>query len=160
MAYDVVEVSRHIINYSDEKGYGIDNLKLQKLLYFVQADFLISENRPCFNEDIEAWNFGPVVPEAYHAFKHFGSSNIPKIKSYIKYEGNNVWSPRHVIFTDDTISQKDKNRIDSVVDTFSKYSSTYLVWVTHNQSPWKDAYIQGRNIVIPQESIKEYFKNE
>lgn len=38
--YDVLEVSRHIINYSNRMRYGVSNLKLQKLLYFVQAYFL------------------------------------------------------------------------------------------------------------------------
>ena len=30
MSYDVLEVCRHVINYSNEQGYGISNLKLQK----------------------------------------------------------------------------------------------------------------------------------
>ena len=33
MGYDVLEVCRHVINYSNEKEYGISNLKLQKVLY-------------------------------------------------------------------------------------------------------------------------------
>ena len=37
MGYDVLEVCRHVINYSNEKEYGISNLKLQKVLYFIQA---------------------------------------------------------------------------------------------------------------------------
>ena len=37
--YDVLEVSKYIINYSNEKQYGISNLKLQKILYLVQAFF-------------------------------------------------------------------------------------------------------------------------
>lgn len=67
MLYDVLDISRHIINYSDEKDYGVSNLKLQKLLYFVQAYFMLEkkDHAPCFHEKIEAWDFGPVVPEAY-----------------------------------------------------------------------------------------------
>lgn len=41
MGYKVLDICRHIINYSNEKDYGISNLKLQKVLYFVQAYFLI-----------------------------------------------------------------------------------------------------------------------
>lgn len=40
MTYNVLTVCRHIINFSNEKDYGISNLKLQKILYFVQAYFL------------------------------------------------------------------------------------------------------------------------
>ena len=35
--YNVLDVCRHVINYSNEKDYGISNLKLQKILYFIQA---------------------------------------------------------------------------------------------------------------------------
>ena len=35
MAYKVLDVARYIINYSNKMEYGISNLKLQKLLYFV-----------------------------------------------------------------------------------------------------------------------------
>ena len=31
MSYDVLEVCRHVINYSNEQEYGISNLKLQKV---------------------------------------------------------------------------------------------------------------------------------
>lgn len=50
--YGVLDVCRYIINYSNRKDYGVSNLKLQKLLYFIQAYFLInsSENKPCFSE--------------------------------------------------------------------------------------------------------------
>ena len=45
------DISRYIINYSNKKDYGISNLKLQKILYFVQAYFLITEPyTACFNE--------------------------------------------------------------------------------------------------------------
>ena len=59
----VLDVSRYIINYCNENYYLISNLKLQKILYFVQAFFLEAKNEECFREEIEAWDFGPVIPE-------------------------------------------------------------------------------------------------
>ena len=53
MSYNVLEICRHVINYSNEKDYGISNLKLQKVLYFIQAYFLISTPDRCFNEKIK-----------------------------------------------------------------------------------------------------------
>lgn len=54
--YSVVDVCRHIINYSNDNAIYIDNLTLQKLLYFSQANYLfVSEGKiPCFNEHIVA----------------------------------------------------------------------------------------------------------
>ena len=88
MLYDVLDISRHIINYSDEKDYGVSNLKLQKLLYFVQGNFLRVLKRACFYEEIEAWKYGPVIPEVYSEFKMFGSNDIPRITHYNYFESN------------------------------------------------------------------------
>ena len=54
--YNVLEICSYIINYSNEKEYDISNLKLQKLLYFIQVYFLIKNDEPYFEERIEAWD--------------------------------------------------------------------------------------------------------
>lgn len=42
MMYNAVDVAKYIIWFCKENGHSISNLKLQKLLYFVQAQFLIT----------------------------------------------------------------------------------------------------------------------
>lgn len=157
--YNVLDVCRHVINYSNERNYGISNLKLQKILYFVQAYFLINtkDNTPCFCEKIEAWDFGPVVPEAYCEYKQYGSGNIPTIKSYILFDKENIWNSKRVKFEDTIISDDDKKLIDTVVDMFADYSATDLVSITHSQSPWIDVYERRKNNEITTDAIREYF---
>lgn len=146
MIYNVLDICQYVINYSNEKDYGISNLKLQKILYFIQAFFLISKpSRCCFSDKIEAWDFGPVVPNAYRAYKQFGSSDIPKI---ISLSGNSKGC---------CITDEDKALIKLVVDKFADYSATDLVSLTHKQSPWIDAYIPHMNREITPDAIKEYF---
>ena len=55
------------------------------------------------------------------------------------------------------ITCDDKNLIKTVIDKFADYSATDLVGLTHNQSPWIDAYIPHMNREITPEAIKEYF---
>ncbi|MBQ9953124.1 MAG: DUF4065 domain-containing protein [Clostridia bacterium] len=155
--YDVLDVCRHIINYSNDKDYGISNLKLQKVLYFIQVWYWLKKEEPCFNESIEAWDFGPVVPEAYREYKQFGAVDIPSIHSYIQFDNSDFWNSKRVEFKDDVIQPKDKRIIDQIVDDFSKYSASTLVRVTHNQTPWKDAYKKGRGTIITKEAIRGYF---
>lgn len=77
MIYDAVGIAYYILKYSrKELNQGISNLKLQKILYFIQAEFLVKKDEPCFEEIIEAWDFGPVIPAVYQEFKVFGSNNI------------------------------------------------------------------------------------
>ena len=146
MSYKVLDVCKYVIDYSNEKEYGISNLKLQKILYFIQAYFLIKQpSRCCFEDKIEAWDFGPVVPKAYRKYKQFGSSDIPTIIDFEKSDSN------------DCITGDDKNLIKTVIDKFADYSATDLVGLTHKQSPWIDAYIPHMNREITPEAIKEYF---
>lgn len=157
--YDVLDVCRYVINYSNDKDYGISNLKLQKILYFIQAAFLtISERRTaCFAEKIEAWDFGPVVPEAYHEFKQYGSGNIPSVQSYYDFNSCDLWNIKQIEFSNDCINDDDKEIINGVVDVFSEASATDLVTLTHNQAPWKDAYSLGKNSEITRDAIRGFF---
>lgn len=158
MAYNALDVARFIINYGNEKGYSISNLKLQKILYFIQADFIAysDKHEPCFNEEIEAWNFGPVIPEVYHEFKEFGSGRIPSIKKYIDLS-KGIWDSKIKEFSNNIISEEDAKRIKGLVDQSSKYSATQLVEISHKQKPWKNAYQPYMNNIITKRSISKYF---
>ncbi len=141
--YDVLTIANYIIELCNKKGYSISNLKLQKMLYFTQALFLVNKNEACFREEIEAWDYGPVVPSVYRRFKTYGSSTIP-------YLGEDV---------SNKISNSDRTLIEKVVDFFSKYTASALVELTHRQAPWKKAYIPHFGNVISKSSIQEYFMN-
>ena len=156
---NVLDVSRYVVNYSHRKNYIISNLRLQKLLYFIQAYYLTftKEKKPCFDAEIQAWDFGPVVPEAYHEYKRFGSGTIPMVTHYIFGGKDDIWSAKIVEFDEKVIPKRDKKIIESVVDAFSGYSTTGLVELTHNQKPWKDAYRQSKSTVIGHGAIREYF---
>lgn len=81
--YNVIDIATYIINYSNEIGSPVNNLKLQKLLYYVQAAALVKTNHMCFDSKTIAWKFGPAVPEAYHYYAEYGRG-IFQIKKYIK----------------------------------------------------------------------------
>ena len=137
--YSALEVARFIIEYCRKNHLLMSNLKLQKVLYFIQAEFLVRNGEPCFFERIEAWPFGPVVSNVYHEYKTFGSSNIYSNLSN---------------FYD--IAEEDRNIIKDIVKACNRFSATQLVELTHNQAPWKNAYNNG-NRIITNDSILEYF---
>lgn len=157
--YDALDVSRYVINYSNQRDYGISNLKLQKVLYFIQAYFLTNteEGTPCFLQKIEAWDFGPVIPDVYREYRQYGSANIPMMTSFVYFSDDDVWNTERRFFDSSCISDNDKKMIDDVVDKFSDYSATDLVTLTHKQAPWREAYVAHRNNEITTKAIKEYF---
>lgn len=145
--YHVLDVCRYVISYCNHKDYLLSNLKLQKLLYFIQAYFLLSQNQPCFKEVIEAWDFGPVVPEAYDEYKMYGAGAIPYVFYDPYAEG------------EDVIFDYDKEKINLVLDRMALYSSTMLTEATQRQKPWKEAYfpLSCQRKIITNEAIKAYF---
>jgi uncharacterized phage-associated protein len=58
-----------MLDEGQRHGRGITNLALQKLLYFAHALFLIERKRPLVSGYFEAWEYGPVHPTVYQAFK-------------------------------------------------------------------------------------------
>lgn len=141
--YDVLDIAKYVIWYCYKKEFQISNLKLQKILYFIQAEFLVNNGNACFYNRIEAWDFGPVVPDAYHRYKIYGSADIPK------NEGEQCLGK---------IRKKDYKMIQNIIDQCGPYSASYLVEKTHNQAPWKNAYVKYCNNPITNDEIKAYFQ--
>lgn len=54
----------------------IDQMKIQKLVYYAHAWWLAYNGQPLFEDDIEAWPWGPVVRNVYNAFKNCGRRPI------------------------------------------------------------------------------------
>lgn len=140
--YDVLDICYYIIKYSNDKDYGVSNLKLQKLLYFIQVWFLINTHRPCFKEKIEAWSFGSVVPEAYKKFSQYACMNI-----LLNHDDLEL---------DPIISESDKYLINQVIDKFANYTATDLLNLILHQQPWLDAYYGDIN-TITNKMLLDYF---
>lgn len=141
--YMVRDIAEYVIWYSEKQDLGISNLKLQKILYFIQAYFLICSGKPCFCEKIEAWDFGPVVPGIYRRYKQYGGTDIPRIPE-----------------KEPCLAQSDKERINKVVDKFADYSAADLTEITQKQLPWMEAVYESKNNEISTASMKQYFADK
>ena len=133
--YSAVEVAKIVMKYSKEHGLEYSNLRVQKLLYFVQAYFIVALKKVCFNESILAWEYGPVVREVYDAIK------------------NEEINLEEELFTHN-ISQEDKNIIENLVQNYKNKSTWELVEITYRQDTWVKAY--PNNVITPK-SIGDYF---
>ena len=73
-----LHVAQYLLSLvNQDNGDTISNLKLQKLLYYVQGYYLAYFNKPLFNEKIEGWTLGPVVPVVYTEYKQYGRDCLP-----------------------------------------------------------------------------------
>ena len=135
------DVADYFLAQQDEdSGDTISNLKLQKLVYYAQGFHLAIFDSPLFNEPIEAWTHGPVVPELYQRFKSFGSGAITPV-------------------SDTALSQFDEEKtsfLDEVYSIFNQYSGWTLRNMTHEEAPWKEHEADAG--IISTESMTLYFK--
>lgn len=123
----------------------IDNLKLNKLLYYVQGFSLVKLGYPMFDENIQAWDYGPVIPEIYHVFKCCGKNSIEE-----------PTTP----FDESRFSTEELNLLIDIYNEYGKYTGWALKNMTHEKgSPWAQVYEKNQNKVITKKSIEEYFKN-
>ncbi|MPM52437.1 hypothetical protein SDC9_99196 [bioreactor metagenome] len=136
MEYNVKDIAAYIVNYSIDNKKYISNLKLQKLLYYVQAYFAVQKNIPCFNEDIEHWRHGPVVREVYSEYKSYFNDDITEKRSVADIEEN------------------DKLLINEVVDSYYKYGPWDMVRKTHKEEPWVNT---DSDDIIEFSEIKKYY---
>lgn len=143
--YDSLDVADFIVKYSNEKGFSINNIKLQKILYFIQAGFLVRYDHPCFRDDIEAWNFGPVVPIVYYAYLPYGGENI----SYYGNQSNKITK----------IANEHKALIGQVVNACQRYSSMELIDITCHQKPYIEVYNSYSTTAIKLDTLKKYFSS-
>jgi len=63
----VFDVAAYILERCGE----MSTMKLQKLVYYSQAWSLVWDDEPLFEENIEAWANGPVVPSLYNRHRGY-----------------------------------------------------------------------------------------
>ena len=67
---DMMTVAAYIYDrYQREFNEKIDEMKLQKLMYFAQRESLIRTGEPLFEGDFYGWRFGPVLKELRTPYK-------------------------------------------------------------------------------------------
>ncbi len=74
--YPAKAVANLLLDWAEQMCADITPLKMQKLLYFVHADYLIRTKLPLVKETFEAWSYGPVIPSVYEEFKVFSREKI------------------------------------------------------------------------------------
>lgn len=159
MPYDSLAVA----NYFIERGSGTVNpMKVQKLVYFAHGWNLAIHDSPLLRERVEAWKYGPVVPQLYHDLKGFGSAPISEPVTVLRFSGSRVLSVTPKIDQDPSVDTADtKALLDRVWEVYGGYSAVKLSNATHIVgSPWDVTWKQcggTKHAVIDDGLIKQDF---
>ena len=135
-----LNVAKFFINLFKDQEEGITNLKLQKLLYYAQGFSFQRFNKPLFPDEIEAWEYGPVIHRVYDFYKSYGLEPIRNSEQV-------------------RVNEDQERLLLDVAREYGKYTSTALVDMTHAKgTPWSKVYIEGEmHKIISKEQIKQHF---
>lgn len=135
--YSALEIAKYIIDKCTKDRCPVSNLQLQKILYYVQREFL-RQGTLAFSEEIEAWQFGPVVREVYRQYCGFGAMPI-RMRYAVSLD------PDYMRIINSIVEKKRRlNPWDMVSDTHGSGKAWDLIY--------RDG--AGNYQVIPQELIR------
>jgi len=125
---NINDVVDYIIVKLDEADAGLNILKLQKLLYYVQAWRLALTQRTLFDGKFQAWVHGPVSRQVYDRFS-------VKYMMYAALDINDVRAG----YDASLLADDEKAHIDEVLEAYAKYTGSQLERMTHDEEPWIQA---------------------
>ncbi len=160
LTIDIKDFAKFIVLYLAKNGLSVTPLKLQKVLYYIQAWHLVNFNKhPLFVDEPQAWVNGPVYRQVYDMFK-----SIPLYKNIrrgtgIDQNGDHYIEAKKVI----KLNVEQWEYIDAAVKHFGMMSEEKLVFMTHSEDPWNIARtglsaFEYSERVISHDSMYNYYK--
>jgi uncharacterized phage-associated protein len=129
-------------NIDGESTSDITPLKMQKLLYYCQGYSLGLFGEPLYEDAIEAWDHGPVIPVVYQRYKGFKGNCIPFVDS------------------EPDIDERAKKIARLVLEDKGRFTPWALRDMTHSEKPWAHTYREiGRNAQIKESLIRDSFSS-
>jgi uncharacterized phage-associated protein len=141
-------VADWFLMWADSDDAEVSNLKLQKLLYYAQGHYLGLTGSSLFEDEIQAWAHGPVVPNVYHRLKKYGRNPVDVADAV--FDGFD-WDDFRDI----------EDHLIRVWNTYGQYDAWALRERTHRERPWLEAIRpDARQIEIVPSALKEFFATQ
>ena len=152
--YVALAVAKYILSLQP-----MTNLRLQKTLYFIQVAFLLTRERGIFDDEIEAWQYGPVVPSVYNEYK-YSSRNILTYNREMEIELFETF--RNLGITNENIIEevdrldRDFESVDLIQEMLGRlenFTDWQLVEKTHTYAIWQEHFNNSNNVMTEQEIL-------
>ncbi len=153
--YDARAVANELIGMAWAHGKTLTMLQTIKLVYLCEGWMLGIYGRSMIKQKVEAWQYGPVIPELYHSLKQYRGFPIhDRIRK--------PYSLKRAEYAD-SFDEEATDIIRQVYDKYAFMTGIQLSALTHTKgSPWhqfSERVSSGlRNVVIPKEIIKAHYK--
>jgi uncharacterized phage-associated protein len=155
--YDARAVANLLLDFAEQRGAGLTQLQLYKILYFAHGWHLVETGQPLVSQEFEAWQLGPVIKVLRDEFKEYGNQEIKRRASKLDiYTGNRTCVSPDIV-------ESDRKFIQNIYLSYHIYDAWKLSDMTHEKgSPWDQLWHTQRPIGrlalrIRNEDIKAHF---
>lgn len=140
-------VANRFLELAEAGGRKLTPMQVLKLVYIAHGWSLGLYNNPLIDQDVEAWQYGPVIPALYNAMRGF--------------RGGAVRGPLPLGWGT-SAEELDETELDLIQQVFNLYghmNGIALSRITHApNTPWARTYTPGRfGTVIPQDVIADHY---
>lgn len=157
--YDPRDVANLVLKVADEIGVTTSNLAINKIVYFIHGSYLARFKEPLVDATIEAWQYGPVFREIYHAFKQYGDGAIQNMAARV----DPVDGVKKVFVA--KVAQDRYLLLEKLIKDYLRIKPAMLVNMSHVQDgPWDEAWNYEGSVnpgmSISNEAIERYFAHQ
>lgn len=144
MTYDARQVANWFVTRAKRDGRILSIMSLLKLTYITHGWHLEMFNAPLVSNQIEAWRYGPVIPDVYNDFRGQGVNVQDVVRSV----------------PDAQFAPQDSSLLEQIWTIYGGLSAFRLSDLTHVLGgPWDIATKMGGNFApIPDELIKQHYQ--
>lgn len=135
--YTASDVAKYVVYKYWQNGKTITNLKLQKILYYIQGYSFKHCSEAAYAEDIYRWPYGPVVPDVYYEYNHFRANPISEPDS------DDMFAVLQNLKRDKALLSV----VDRVVEASYPHTAADLVDKTHSEAPWIET--KDSEVIMP-----------
>mgnify|MGYP001191322167 CR=1 FL=1 len=142
--YDSAKIANRLLALAEADGNTLTSMQLLKLVYIAHGWHLGLYNRPLICDEVQAWQYGPVIPRLYNRLRHFRASPVTAPLRADDAEG---------------LDPKAESIVNQVYKIYGKMTGPALSRMTHAKgTPWELLYQDGSfGIVIPNDIIEDHY---
>ncbi len=142
MTYDARQIANWFIVNAGKENQKLTIMAILKLIYISHGWYLALYNQPLFYNRIEAWKFGPVVPDVYLGFRN---------------QGMQIDKPLQI--ESDKIGTAEEKFLTEIYEIYGDLNPYHLSKLTHVPGgPWEITMrIGGLFSEIPNDLIKQHY---
>ena len=142
--HNSVKIANRFLKLAQEDGNSLTSMQLLKLVYIAHGWHLGLYHKPLIRDEVQAWQYGPVIPRLYREVRRFRASPVV-----------GPLGARD----DDDLDQKAESIVAQTYELYGKMTGPALSRITHAKgTPWELLYEEGSfGVMIPDDIIEDHY---